>query len=261
MKILMIFNVVFGSLKRGLNIGVVLLVMLGSAPVLAQQFVTDDYFVMPYKSSNMMMTIGENNAVILPSMGLFKDWEVFIGAALAWEGGDRNDEDHFSTIVSAKHNVWKNERDTGGFSWSVGTGLNPEYFEDNLRTESFRDVYGVALWTLPFADDRVQLDLNPGVSFKSGDAYSDDTAVDFTYSARVAWLKGVGNWSPIAEVFGSVGDVDKQAQYKLGARWEPNDNFRFAFTYGAGLDGSDGAGVEIGIIMVTIPCSKGCSPF
>lgn len=239
-----------------------LFLLMGSSSVFAQQFVTDDYYVMPYKSSNLMLVAGDNFVTVLPSVGLFPGWEIFAGANLLYEEDNHQGDDRFYPILMAKHNVWENARKTGGVSWTLGTGLNPSYYNENQRIESFRDVYGLIEWTIPMANDRVQFDINPGFSAKSGDAY-DGTEWDFTYAARIAWIKGMGNWSPIIEAFGSEGDVGSDPQYKAGFRWEPNDNFRFAVTYNDSFDSddADGAGLEIGIIMVTVPCEKGCSFF
>ena len=248
------------QMKRFIATLATLFIVLFSGLSQAQQFVTDDYFVMPYKSSNVVFTAGENNAAVLPSYGLFPKWEIFLGASLIWEDDDRQAGDHFSTIFIAKNNLWENDSKTDGVSWTFGSGLNPEYYDRNLRIESFRDVYALVDWTIPLADNKFQLDVNPGVSAKTGDAF-DGTAWDFTYAARIAWNKAIGSWSPIAEVFGSEGDVGTDIQYKAGFRWEPNDNFRFAITYGDSFDGSGGSGLELGIILVTLPCGKGCSPF
>lgn len=237
-----------------------LLVMFFSTPVFAQQFVTDDYFVMPYKSSNLVIVAGDNFATLIPSMGLFPKWEIFTGVNLIYEDDSRQGENHFSGLFFAKNNVWENARQTGGVSWTFGTGLNPDYYQETVPVDSFRDVFGLINWTIPMAKDKVQLDINPGFSTKTGDAI-DGRAWDFTYAARIAWIKGIGDWTPIAEIFGAEGDVGADPQYKIGFRWEPNDNFRFAVTYGGSFDGSDSSGFQVGFITVTLPCEKGCSPF
>lgn len=239
---------------------VVLLAAVFAAPATAQQFVTDDYFVMPHKSSNLMIAAGENYTAIIPSMGLFPNWEIFVGGTLTYESSDRTDENHFSPMIIAKNKVWENDRQTGGLAWTVGTGLNPNYLKEDVQVDGFEDVYGVLNWTIPFANDAIQFDLNPGFSANYGNAF-DGTAWNFTYAARIAWIKGLGNWSPVAEVFGAEGDAGSDPQYKAGLRWEPNDNFRFAVTYGGGFGDHDGAGLEVGVILVTVPCKEGCTPF
>jgi len=84
------------------------------------------------------------------------------------------------------------------------------------------------------------------------------TASAFTYSTRAALYGIIPKSAIVGEVFGAAGTAHSDP--KAGIRWEPNYNVTVAATYGSALNGSEGAGFEIGVMIFTprFLCRGGC---
>jgi hypothetical protein len=63
-------------------------------------------------------------------------------------------------------------------------------------------------------------------------------------------------WSLVGEVYGAKGQTEAIPEYRAGLRWEPNPYAVLALTYDAEFSGSNGAGVEFGVMLFTPPFLK-----
>lgn len=99
----------------------------------------------------------------------------------------------------------------------------------------------------------------PGATYNQEYGTQKETAWGFLYSSRLAIYKIVPQSAIVAEVFGTEGDAYSKPQYKAGVRWESKYVIA-ALTYGGAVDGSQGGGIEFGVMVLTPPflCMGGC---
>ena len=132
--------------------------------------------------------------------------------------------------------------------------------EDKIK-DAFKSYWINFPSTIPFLNNKLQVDLMPGASVTKNYGEKETTAWSFTYSGRVAYYPFSPKWSVVAEVFGTEGEVKAVPEYKTGFRWEPSQYAVLAITYGNEFNGDDnGAGFEIGVMLFSPPfvCFKGC---
>lgn len=217
----------------------------------AQQFNTDNHVTMPLGSANSCITYGPRSATILPSVGLFQNWEVFLGAVLVHKDETKQIEDHFSTLIFAKWMFYHTEDYSSGASLTFGTGANPSYHTNDKPVNSFTNYYAYGDYTFTLFNKTISWDLNPGVQLIYDNKGSDEYSWSFTYSTRVAIYKIIPKTAIVGEVYGAEGESPSNLEYKIGLRYEPNNKVIPAITYGNSTDGSRGPGFEIGVIIVS----------
>lgn len=239
-------------MKRLILISIFILITINLAN--AQQFVSDNYLTMPYGTSNVVFTYGARSAAVLPSMGLFHNWEFFLGASLIYKDEDREAEDHFSVLAFAKWMVFENNKMTGGVAFTFGTGGNPAYHVKDKQIESFRNYYIVGELTLPLFNNIISWDLNPGVQLDfNRNTEMDKAAWGFSYASRMAIYKVIPKTAIVGEIYGALGEASANLEYKFGLRLELSSIVVPAITYGNSTDGSRGPGFEIGIMVFSPP--------
>ncbi len=226
----------------------------------AQQFNTDNYVAMPYGMATFCITVGQRNALVLPSFSLARNWEFFIGANLIWDDEDRNAEDHFQTILYAKYMIYENPAKNAGLAVSFGTGGFPGYQQKDQRMGSFRNYYIYTPVTVPLFNNTLSWDLNPGVlTDVNGGVDQDELEWGFTYSTRLAIYKVIPNTAIVGEVYGSVGKISAKLEFNAGLRWEPYDQLNVSLTWGSSTDGSRGPGFQLGVLIYAPKfICKGC---
>jgi hypothetical protein len=238
----------------------VLLNLVTANSLRAQQWNTDNYITMPYGVGTFCITVGERNALILPSFSLAPKWEFFIGASLLWEDKDREADDHFQTIIYAKRMLYESKNKTGGIAITAGTGGFPGYHQRERKIESFRNYYIYFPGTIPFFNNMISWDLNPGVIVdQQGGSDNDQWEWSFTYSTRVAIYRVIPKTAIVGEVYGTVGQIESSPEYNVGLRWEPYEQLNVSLSWGDSFDGSRGPGFQLGILLYTPPfMCKGC---
>lgn len=240
----------------------VIATLLATAPgrVQAQQFNSDNYLAMPHGTGTFLLTTGTEYSGLIMSFALFRRWEFFSGAFLAWEDTTRRETASWSSTLYAKFMPYENEAKNGGLGIAAGTGSFPGHFELDSTTASFRTYWILPEATLPLLDGRVLWDINPGVLLNTNYGDGSETKWGFLYSTRVAVYGIVPRSSIVGELFGSAGGAYAEPQYRVGVRWEPSSTFVGAVTWSHGFKGAPSAGAEIGIMIFTprFLCFKGC---
>jgi hypothetical protein len=221
---------------------------------IAQQFNTDNHITMALGTANNCVTYGPRSATMLPSVGLFKNFEFFLGAVLIQEDEARQAEDHFSAVIMGKWMFYDTDDNSSGASATFGTGANPAYHAKDVKINSFRNYYAYADYTFTLFDKAISWDLNPGVQLiYDNESDSDKETWGFTYSTRVAIYKIIPKTAIVGEVYGALGDASANMEYRVGLRYESSDYIVPALSYGNSTDGSRGPGVEIGVIIISPP--------
>lgn len=226
----------------------------------AQQFNSDNYLTMPHGTGTFVLTTGTEYSTIMSSFALFRRWEFFAGAFLAWEDASRGATASWSSTVYAKYMPYENKAKNGGLGIAAGTGNLPGHFEQDSTTASFRTYWILPEGTLPLLSGKVLWDLNPGVVLNTSYGDGSEIAWGFLYSTRVAVYGIVPSSALVGEVFGTAGGAHAQPQYRVGVRWEPSDTFVGALTWSHGFESARSGGAEIGILIFTprFLCSGGC---
>jgi len=218
----------------------------------AQQFNSDNYWTAPHGVSTIIATAGQNYSTLLDVFALFPGWEFNIGATLYRKDETANTTQHFSALFYVKHMFYENEAKTAGWAAMAGTGVYPGYLKSGTVTSSFRSYWVSVPVTIPFFDNTLSWDILPGGLVNLDHGADKTEAWGFTYSSRLAVYKVIPQSAIVGEIFGTEGDAASDPQYRAGVRWE-SARVVAALSYGAGLDGSDGCGVEFGIMVFTPP--------
>jgi len=242
----------------------VLTAVLMGSPALAQQFNSDSWLSKDPGVATIILTAGERNSTFMTTFSLLPKWEFTVASFLYNDDENRLTVDGYSTTVYAKYMFLQNTAKTGGAAVKFGTGLRPGEVaeEETDNQDAFRTLWANAPMTLPLLNNKVSVDLMPGVSMTSNFGEDESVAWSFTYSGRVAWYAWSPTTSIVGEVFGSEGQATAIPEYKLGLRWEPNPSVVWAVTYGREFagDGSNNAKFEAGLMLFTPPiwCFRGC---
>jgi hypothetical protein len=229
----------------------------------AQQFNSDSWLSKEHGTVTIIPTTGERNSMIMTTYSLFPKWEFTIAAYMYNNDGNALTDDGYSASIYAKYMFYQNKQETGGASVKAGTGMKPGTINADDRTkDAFQSFWVNFPCTVPFFNNKLSWDIMPGTSVTVNYGQEETTEWAFTYSTRLAWYPKGPKWSIVGEVFGTEGGVTSIPEYKFGLRWEPSQHAVFAVTYGHELNGSEGAGFEVGIMMFSPPflCFKGCKP-
>jgi len=218
-------------------------------PSNAQQFNSDNYLTMPHGTCTMILTAGQRNAGFIESFALFPRWEFFAQATLFWAKESENIPQHFSTNIYAKYMPYENEEKTAGVGVFLGNGRSPFYYSETELLARHTNIWTAVAVTIPFIDNMFSWDIMPGgmVDFDYGN--NKKTAWGFTYSTRIAVYKIIPQSAIVGEIYGTAGEQYSKPEYKIGIRWEPNNTFVPAITYGSAIDGTRAAGFEIGVMI------------
>lgn len=236
-------------------------VLGATAPVEAQQYNSDNQWTAPHGVGTFVLTIGQEYSAFLAGAALRPDWELNIGVTRFKEDPDNPDDDHYSGTFYVKHRLWENEAATGGVAILAGTGYNPSYLAEGEVTDTFRSWWATGVYSIPFRDGDIGLDLLPGFILNTDKDREGVDAWNFTYSSRLTIYKIIPQSAIVGEVFGTVGESHSPPQYRIGVRWE-SKHVIIAGTYGSEFDGSGGPRFEIGAMVLTNPlkifCIGGC---
>jgi hypothetical protein len=71
----------------------------------------------------------------------------------------------------------------------------------------------------------------------------------------LTYIKVIPQSAIVGEVFGAEGKGTSKPQFRVGVRWE-SEHVIIAATFGAAFDGSQGAGFEIGCMLLSPPFLK-----
>jgi len=239
-----------------------LLIAAGSAtPAVAQQFNSDNYLSKPAGVGTLIATLGQRNEMLMLTFALIPKWEFTYAIYLVNKDDDPNTDDGYSTSLYAKLMLHENASKTGGYAVKFGTGLDPGYLTEVGVEDGFRSYWANMPMTFPFDDNKVSVDVMPGLSYTHKYGADADPALAFTYSLRGAWYPESPKWAFVGEVFGAEGELTSIPEFKIGVRLEPDQYTTFAFTYGQEFSGSNGARFEVGLMLFTPPffCIKGCN--
>ena len=237
------------------SLALVIVFTLLSPRAEAQQFNSDNYITMPHGTFTFLLTYGQHYSTIIGTASLFPGWEFNVGSTNYRKDVETNTTDHFSTTLYVKHMFYENKSKTGGWAVMGGTGTYPGYLEAGTVTDSFKSYWVSAPITFPFFNNTLSWDIMPGVTVNLNQGNKDETAWSFTYSTRLAVYKIIPRSAIVGEVFGAEGKGGSKPQFKVGVRWE-SEHVVIAATYGAALDGSQGAGFEIGCMLFSPPFLK-----
>lgn len=223
----------------------------------AQQFNSDNYLSKYYGMMTIILTVGERNTMIMNTLSLLPDWEFTFAAYLYNSDNDASTDDGYSMSLYAKYMIYENATKTGGFAVKFGTGLDPGYLDGNDRiNDGFKSYWMNVPVTIPFLDNKISLDLMPGVSATKNYGAEDKTAWAFTYSTRLAVYPFNPEVALVGEVYGADGQLVAKPEYRVGLRIEPSPHAVFALTYDDEFKGSNGAGWEIGVMLFTPSFAK-----
>jgi hypothetical protein len=234
---------------------------LVAEPAFAQQYSSDNYLSKPHGTATIILTAGARNSMWMTTFSLFPNWEFTAAAYTYYQNNDPKISDGYSTSYYFKYMFYENKAKTGGFAIKGGTGLEPGYLNDSVGLQdAFRTYWTNAPVTLPLFNNKLSWDLMPGASVTREYGENEQIRGAFTYATRLAWYPTNPEWSLVGEVYGSEGQTRAIPEYRVGLRWEPNPYAVFALTYDDEFNGSNGAGVEFGIMLFTPPfaCLGGC---
>lgn len=234
-----------------LTLGVLMLLAFSWSGAAAQQFNSDNWWVLPHATGMGVATFGEHYNSMYLGYGFLPGWEADISTTI-YEKEDLNSGNHYSTSAYVKRLIVENEAQTSGISVMAGIGSTPGYLQSGAVTRDFKSYWAYAPITVPFFDNMVSWDIMPGISFNQEYGSAEEETWGFPYSTRVAVYKIIPQSALVGEIFGSEGDAFSEPQYKAGVRWE-SKYLVVALTYGGALDGGDGGGVELGFMALTPP--------
>jgi hypothetical protein len=209
--------------------------------------------------ATLVGTAGEQYSQFYGVAALIPDWEFNVQLNYYYEDPRDKSESYTATNLFVKHRLVENDAQTAGYAFIAGTGLFPEHVAQDEVATAFQSWFVNGVATYAFADNRILLDLLPGVMVNTDSGDSGETAWGFTYAGRAAVYGVIPRSAIVAEVFGTAGEAYAKPNYRVGVRWE-SPKWIVAGSYSAAFDGSRGAGFELGIMYFTDPifCFGGC---
>jgi hypothetical protein len=241
-----------------------LFIFLLSGKALAQQYNSDSWLSKPHGTITIIPTAGERSSMLMTTYSLFPLWEFTYASYLYNKDNNLNTDDGHSSALYAKYMFYQNQEETGGASVKFGTGMFPGTIKGESKTVDAFNTYWVNFpCTIPLFHNKFSWDIMPGASVTKNYRTDNETnALGLTYSTRLAWYPLNPEWALVGEVFGTEGEVVAIPEYKIGIRWEPSPFATWAITYGEEFNGTEGAGIELGIMIFTPqfacfgPCKK-----
>ena len=225
----------------------------------AQQFAGDNQWVAPHGVGTFVATAGEDYSQLYAIAALVPEWEFNLQLTHYYDDPRTGSGSYTATGLYVKRRLKENAAGTTGYAFLAGTGLFPEHLEKDEVTNAFRTWWATGVGTYGFLDDRLLLDILPGVAVNLDKEQSNNSTWSFTYTSRVAIYDVVPKSTVVAEVFGATGEGYAKPTYRLGLRWE-SPKWVAALTFSEAFDGSAAAGLEFGIMYFTDPrfCFGGC---
>jgi len=217
----------------------------------AQQFNSDNWWVLPHTTGMGLVSLGEQYTTGYLGYGFLPGWELDVAATL-YPADEGSKNAHYSTTTYVKRLIVENEALTNGASVMAGVGQGPGYYDSGVLVQDLKSYWACVPVTISLFDNLLSWDLMPGGTWNTSYGPAQEHASAFTYSSRLAIYKIIPRSAIVGEVFGAEGDADSPAQYKAGVRWESKYAV-IALTYGDGLEGNQGAGLELGFIFLTVP--------
>lgn len=244
---------------KGRSIALVLAAALAiaGAPAGAQQFNSDNQWTAPHGVGTFILTAGQKYSAFVATAALLEDWEFSLSLTRFPEDPENRTEDHYSAGFYVKHRFWENEAETGGFAAMIGTGHSPSYLSEGEVTDTFRSWWANAIYTAPFRDGDVQLDMLPGFIVNLDKDRTGNDTLNFSYSSRLTVYKVIPHSALVGEIFGTAGEDYTKPQYRVGVRWE-SPHVIVAGSYGREFDGLGGPRFEIGVMVLTDPLRIFC---
>ncbi len=242
-------------------IGAFLILLFSANTAVGQQFNSDSWLSKPHGTITIIPTFGERNLMLMNTYSLFPKWEFTMAAYLYNDDNDPTTNDGYSTSLYAKYMWYENKTKTGGAAIKAGTGLFPGFLTGEDRAEdAFKTYWMNAPVTFPLFNNKVSWDLTPGISYTRDYGVEEENATSFTYCTRLAWYPLNPETSLVGETYGTLGETENTAEYRVGLRWEPSPYAVLALTYGNEYKGNNGAGFELGVMLFTPPfaCLGGC---
>ena len=233
--------------------------LLCAATSEAQQFIGDNQWVAPHGVATLVGTVGEEYSQAYLVAALVPEWEFNLQLTSYYDDPVGDSEAFNVANVYLKRRLKENEAGTAGYALFLGTGVFPDHRQLGERMQAFESWYSMGIATYSFLDDRVLLDLMPGVVANLDQGVEGDTAWGFSYASRVAVYGIVPSSAIVAEVFGTTGEAASEPGYRFGVRWE-SKKLIIAATFSDTFDGPGGAGFELGALYLTDPrfCIGGC---
>ena len=210
-----------------------------SAPLRAQQWVTDDIGVVNPDSCQLEVWHGQRSSWVIPGCEAIPNLELSIAAGLAEvERGDRQSE----YALQAKTVLRAARAGNWGMALGAGVGVSHE--------GHFGSVYAYVPVGWSLGEDRVLLYSNLGWRYTQADRMHV-----LTYGARGDWAVAP-RLSLIGEVFGANGD-DLPPEYQIGGRITVLPNrLRVDLTFGGWAEPGDfgrGGGWTVGVAYTPGP--------
>jgi len=229
------------------------------APAQAQQFAGDNQWTAPQGVSTQVLAVGEEFSQYYFVLAFKEDWEFNAQFIHFYDDPRDRTESYTSSLFYVKHRFSENDAGTAGYSFFIGTGLNPDHLDQGEVTQAFDSYFSTLTATYAWNDDRFRLDVLPGFTANLDQGDTGETAWGFTYASRLAIYDVIPQSAIVAEVFGTTGEAYAAPSYRAGVRWE-GKKWVVAGTYSDAFNGSGGAGFELGIIYFTDPrfCFGGC---
>lgn len=240
------------GLPRLMAAGIVLILMtLGSTRASAQQFNSDNWWVLPHTTGMGVISAGQYFSSVYLGYGFLPGWEVDAAATL-YEAKDSNSTAHYSTTFFVKRLIVQDAALTQGVAIMGGLGQGPGYLESGLLLRDFKNYWLAVPVTLSLLGNALSWDLMPGGTWNIDYEQDGGNATAFTYSSRLAIYRIIPQSAIVMEVFGAAGQAEAPAQYRAGVRWE-SEHVVAALTYGRQFNGGDGSGIELGFMFLTPP--------
>jgi len=230
----------------------ILFILIFSCGVQAQQYNSDSWLSKPHGMVTIIPTWGQRSKMIMNTFSLFPRWEFTYASYSYNDDGDPLTDDGQSSTAYAKYMFYQNDTKDGGASVKAGTGLFPGTIKGDERVSDAQNTYWVNFpCTIPMFNNILSWDIMPGASLTKSYGKEQTDAWGFTYSTRMAYYPLDPEWAIVGEVFGTEGERVAIPEYKLGLRWEPTQHVVYALTYGEEFNGTEGAGIEFGIMLFT----------
>ena len=238
---------------------VLVVIFLYPADGAAQQFNGDNQWVAPHGVATLVGTVGEEYSQAYLIAALVPEWEFNLQLTHYNDDPVDDSESYTATNLYVKRRVSENEAGTTGYAFFLGTGIFPDHREFGERMQAFESWYAMGIGTYGYFDDKVLLDVMPGVVANLDQGASGDTAWGFTYASRVAIYGIIPSSAIVAEAYGTAGEAESEPGYRVGVRWE-SPKWVVAATYADRFDGGGGPGFELGFLYFTDPrfCFGGC---
>ena len=225
------------------------LVAACTAPLGAQQYITDDAAITEYRACQIQMWHGQRSSWVLPVCSPLRNIELSLGFIAVWKDGAQG---HFEYVAQVKTLLRPLRPNSWGAGFVVGTGRDPAFTGTANQTYT---LYSYVPASVSLSNDRLVLHENTGWLYARA-AGSGSNA--FTWAAR-GDLRLRRMIAAVGEVYGAEGiggtSAGAPAEFQAGLRsWLRRDHVELDLTYGGALrTGRRAAGWTLGLTLITPP--------